>query len=259
MPAPSTSVKSAQRVLELLEYFAEWRRPSTVKEISQSLGYPGSSTSVLLRSLRDSGYFDHDARTGLYRPNVRLSLATAWIQEQLYTEGSLLHLMERLLETTGHTVMIGTLHNSQVRYLHVLQSIRVGGFPARDNMARTGSLRPLFLTASGKMLLTTVPERDVQRLLTRANAHAQDAAQRVSLQQALQDRSAALRDRHAVSLGTGSPGAGAVAVLLPVPRGHEPLTLSLGGPLKEIRKECTRLADILRDEVEPFSKVSSTG
>ena len=84
------NVKSAQRVLELLEFFAEWRRPASVKEICQSLGYPQSSTSVLLKSLTESGYFDHELRTGMYVPNVRMALATAWIEEHLFSELGLL-------------------------------------------------------------------------------------------------------------------------------------------------------------------------
>ena len=60
------TVKSAQRVLDILEFFAEWRQPASVNEISQSLGYLQSSTSVLLESLKESGYFDHDLRTGMY-------------------------------------------------------------------------------------------------------------------------------------------------------------------------------------------------
>ena len=44
----AATVKSAHRAMELLEFFAQGRRPASVKEISQTLGYPQSSTSVLL-------------------------------------------------------------------------------------------------------------------------------------------------------------------------------------------------------------------
>ena len=87
-------VKSAQRVLDLLEFFADERRPASVGVIAQSLGWPQSSTSVLLKGLAETGYFDHDGRTGLYAPNVRIALATAWLQEHLYSEQNLLRLME---------------------------------------------------------------------------------------------------------------------------------------------------------------------
>lgn len=242
-----TFVKSAHRVLELLEFFAEWRRPATVKDISQSLGYPQSSTSVLLRSLKESGHFDHDPRTGLYSPNIRLALTTAWIEEQLYTEQSLLRMMEMVLDRAGHTVMIGEREGSNVRYLHVLQATRAGSFTSK-----IGLLRPLFRSATGKMLLTTLAERDIGRLLQHANAHEANASDRVDIDSALQSRKQSLLDGYAVSRGTSMPGAAALAVLLPITKAHEPLTVSLGGPIQEIEQELPQLLDILREAITPF-------
>lgn len=247
----STPVKSALRVLELLEYFAERRRPASVKEIAGSLGYPQSSTSVLLASLRDSGYFDHDPRTGLYSPNVRLSLATGWIEEQMYSEQSLLAMMERVLAETGHTVMIGRRQGVHVRYLHVLQATRAGSF-----QSKSGLLRPLFRSATGKMLLATLPEREVARLLRQANAQEHDPALRVDLDHALAERRRALVEGYAVSRGTSMPGAAAIAVLLP---GREAMTLSLGGPIAEVESEELALLDCLRRAIEPFQSVLSSG
>lgn len=240
-------VKSAHRVLELLEFFAEWRRPATVKDISQSLGYPQSSTSVLLRSLKESGHFDHDPRTGLYSPNIRLALTTAWIEEQLYTEQSLLRMMEMVLNRTGHTVMIGKREGSNVRYLHVLQATRAGSFTSK-----IGLIRPLFRSATGKMLLTTLAERDIGRLLQQANAHEANASNRIDIDSALQSRKQALLEGYAVSRGTSMPGAAALAVLLPTAKGSDPLTLSLGGPIQEIEQELSQLLEILREAVAPF-------
>ncbi|WP_066261731.1 IclR family transcriptional regulator [Hydrogenophaga flava] len=245
----ATPVKSALRVLELLEFFAEWRRPASVKEIAQSLGYPQSSTSVLLKSLKESGYFDHDPRTGMYAPNVRLSLATAWVEEQLYSEQSLLRMMERVLAETGHTVMVGTRQGVHVRYLHVLQATRAGSF-----QSKSGLLRPLFRSATGKMLLTTLPEREVVRLLRQANAQESDPALRVDIDQALADRRRALVEGHAISWGTSVVGAAAMAVLLP---GKEPVTLSLGGPIEEIRRERETLLQVLQRAIEPFRAVTT--
>lgn len=241
-------VKSALRVLELLEFFAEWRRPASVTEIAQSLGFPQSSTSVLLKSLKDSGYFDHDPRTGMYAPNVRLSLATAWVEEQLYSEQSLLRMMERVLAETGHTVMVGARQGIHVRYLHVLQATRAGSF-----QSKSGLLRPLFRSATGKMLLTTLPEREVAPLLRQANAQERDASLQVDIDQALMERRRALVDGYAMSSGTSVPGAAALAVLLP---GADPMTLSVGGPLREIEQEKASLLAILQRAVQPFQSAS---
>ncbi|TFZ02692.1 ArsR family transcriptional regulator [Ramlibacter henchirensis] len=245
-------VKSAQRAMELLEFFADWRRPASVKEISQSLGYPQSSTSMLLSALAEAGYYDHDPRTAMYAPSVRILLAAEWIGEQLFSEQSLLRLMEQVHRPTGHTVMIGAQHGVHVRYLHVLQATREGSFTAK-----TGSLRPLFRSATGKMLLTLKTEREVALLLRRANALETDRKLALDLPGVLRERETNLRNGYAMSTGTSVPGAGALAILLPVARGAKPMTLSVGGPVKEITREKTRLLRILHDAVAPMLKIVS--
>lgn len=251
-------VKSAQRVLELIEFFAEWRRPATVNEISQSLGYPQSSTSMLLGSLRESGYFDHDPRTGMYVPNVRLAVATSWIQAQMFSEQSLLRLMERILAQCGHTVMIGAQQGVHLRYLHVLQATREDRF-----IARSGAQRSLFRSAAGKMILTTKIEREMLQLLRRANGLEHDPALRSEPEAVRRDLDKARRDGYAMSMGTSMPGAAALAILLPVPVGHAAMTLSLGGPMREIRRDRERLVRLLRESVADFRRAvmeqASTG
>lgn len=241
------NVKSAERVLELLEFFAEWRQGATVNEIAQSLNYPQSSTSILMKCLHETGYFDHEPRTGIYAPNVRLALATAWISEHLFSEGSLLKMMEKIREATGHTVMIGKQQGINVRYLHTLQSTRPTALRAKN-----GWLRPLFRSASGRMLLTTKTEREMSLLLRRANAMELDASSRVDEIDARRNRQQALQDGFAVSIGTASPGAGAVAVLLPIPRDNEPMALCVGGPVEEIERDQASLAALLQDIVFPL-------
>lgn len=248
----SAPVKSAQRVLELLEYFAEERRPAGVGVIAQSLGWPQSSTSVLLKGLAESGYLDHDARTGQYVPNVRIALATAWVQEHLYSEHNLLRLMERVQELTGHTVMIGTRRGVHVRYLHVLQATREGRF-----VAKTGSLRPLFRSAAGKMLLTTMTGREVALQLRNANAQETNPAHRLEYAAVCHEIERVRKQGHAVSMGTSMPGAAALAVLVPVAREREPMTLSVGGPMRENRADAERLARVLKDAVEPIRQAAA--
>lgn len=241
------SVKSARRAMELLEFFAESRRPASVKEVSQSLGWPQSSTSVLLRSLADAGFYDHDDRTGMYAPSVRILLAAEWIGDQLFSERSLLRLMERVHAQTGHTVMIGAQHGLHVRYLHVLQATREGRFTAK-----IGSLRPLFRSATGKMLLTLKPEREIALLLRRANAIEPDPKAMLTLDEVLRERELTRRNGYALSLGTSVPGAAALAILLPTPRNQKPMTLSLGGPMGEVEKENDKLLEVLTAAVAPM-------
>ncbi len=240
-------VKSAQRVLELLEFFSQWQKPATVKEVCTTLGYPQSSTSMLLRSLCDLGYFDHDPRSGMYVPNIRLALATAWIEADLFSGAGMLRLMTRVRDACGHTVMMGKVEGVHVRHMHVLQGTR------KDSaVADLGSRRPLFRSAAGRILLTTVPEKDIALLLRKANALESDPQLRVRLTDALAERAKTKRRGFSLSPGTSMPGIAALAVLVPVPVGRPAISLSVGGPLKAIQAEQHGLHRILEAELEPL-------
>src|SRR3546814_17492015 len=67
-------VKSAGRVLRILEYFDSVQREACVSEISRTLKWPQSSTSVLLKSLVSLGYLQKDRYRRTYRPTRRGSL-----------------------------------------------------------------------------------------------------------------------------------------------------------------------------------------
>ena len=186
----------------------------------------------------------------MYVPSVRVALATAWISDQLYSEQSLLRLMERVLERTGHTVMIGERKGLHVRYLHVLQATRDGRF-----LAKTGALRPLFHSAAGKMLLTTLPEREVAALLRKANAAEVSAENRLEFAVVCREIETVRRDGYAMSTGTSMPGAAALATLLPVGKDREPMTLSVGGPLHEVQRDKEMLIDVLTETLLPLRRV----
>ena len=72
-------VKSAARVLEIFEYLSDRRGPATVTEISLSLGYPQSSTSVLLKCLWNLGYLSQDPITRAYQPTSRVAQLGNWV------------------------------------------------------------------------------------------------------------------------------------------------------------------------------------
>lgn len=246
MPQDLT-VKSATRVLELLDFFAEWRRPATVKEISTTLGYPQSSTSVLLKSLTSSGYFDYDARTRMYIPNVRVALSTSWIEQSLFSENSLLRLMESILAVCGHTTIISAQHGTKLQYVHLLPGTR----PNRV-AARIGVFRFLYKSAPGKMLLTTKPEREVVSMLNRVNGEEAASAKKLNAEKVLDELRLCRQRGYATSFNEAVPDAGAVAILLPMPRSEKPMSLSVGGPVDEIRREARQLVELLNESVAPF-------
>ena len=72
------NVKSAIRVFEVLEFFDEVQRDASLSDIARRLGYPVSSTSMLLQSMVDAGYLVQGEKR-VYRPTPRVTLLGSWV------------------------------------------------------------------------------------------------------------------------------------------------------------------------------------
>jgi DNA-binding IclR family transcriptional regulator len=99
-------IKSAQRALEVLEYFSDARPTATVMDIARSMGYPQSSTSELLNCLVSLGYLNRDRDQRTYRPTARVAVIGSSVQPELFRKGRLLAILDHLAEEAGVTVTL---------------------------------------------------------------------------------------------------------------------------------------------------------
>ncbi|GKS83977.1 hypothetical protein AVMA1855_07515 [Acidovorax sp. SUPP1855] len=174
---PASTVKSATRVLQVLEYFAQVRTPLPLKRISEALGYPQSSTTVLLKNLIAMGYLRYDRTERLYFPTPRVTSLGDWISQALFGQGRIFELMHDLHGATGETVSIAMLNDIYVQYIRVIQSTHAIRFHTDE-----GSLRPLTRSAVGWLLLTDRTDAEVEKLVHRANIAVQGREDRVPLE-----------------------------------------------------------------------------
>lgn len=100
-------VKSALRVLEILELFDAERRPLRVADVVDRMNVPQSSASMLLKTLVARGYMDFDAASREYCPSVRVSFLGAWTVGDLGRREEITDAMRELAEDTGETVLLG--------------------------------------------------------------------------------------------------------------------------------------------------------
>lgn len=114
------TVKSAVRVLEVLELFDRLQREASVVEVARELGYPVSSTSMLLSSLMERGYLRHGANQRSYFPTPRVTLLGAWVEPRLRPHAEVMRLMAELGEATGETIILAARTRDQAQYLHVV-------------------------------------------------------------------------------------------------------------------------------------------
>ena len=236
------TVKSARRVLEIFEFFAEAHTPATVKELSERLGYPQSSTSQLLKSLLELGYLRYDLETRSYRPTLRVMLLGSWVHDEIFGNGSVISLLESLRQELGHSVIVGMLQGVHVRYVVTLCGVTTGLPPFS-----TGILRPVCRAAVGKILLAHKRPAEIALIARRANAQETDPACRVPVPELLADIEVCRHRGWAESHGGVVAGRNVIAMALPSMPGQPELAIGLGGPLAVIDRQRELIVARLRD------------
>lgn len=245
-------VKSAGRVLEIFEFFAHRHAPATVSEVSAALGFPVSSTSVLLKSLLALGYLEYEPRAREYQPTIRFAVLGTWIFDRFFAEeGEIPRLMDELQAETGETIVLAMQHGAHVDYIRILQSIR----PVRFHI-KPGSRRPIFLPAAGKVLLAQQRDEDVAALIRRINA-GRGAGPAVAIAPLLKELARIREQGHAVSEGAVVPDTSMLAMALPVPAGHRPLALGVSGPLDRMRRSSKEILAAMRRRISALVPASA--
>ncbi|MFN0184813.1 MAG: IclR family transcriptional regulator [Aquabacterium sp.] len=238
-------MKSAVRVLEVLELFDRLQREATVSEIAATLGYPMSSTSMLLCNLLERGYLRHGPDQRTYFPTPRVALLGSWIEPLLAPQGEVLQVMAELGEATGETIILAAPTRDQAQYIHVV--------PATSTMRMhvgPGTMRPLVASGLGRVLLSALPDERLRHLVQRHNDGPAVGGNPVSLS-ALQRELAAIRVRgYSVVLRGLIPGAGVIGMLLPLEVGGLPLALGVGGWVREIRQRQQEYVGLMRDAID---------
>lgn len=241
------AVKSAIRVLEVLEYFDRRQREATVTDIARELKYPQSSTSVLLRNLTDLGYLQRGSGGNTYVPTTRVTLLGSWIAPMETPSGEVLALMQELGETTGETIILATLTNDFVRYVHVV--------PATTAMrlhVGPGMIRPIAISGAGRLFMSMMGEEQVRRIIVRHNAAEAEDTKRLSMAAVRRDLAAIREAGYALSLDRITPGAGVVFVPLPAAALGTPHAIAIGGLTKKVKDNCEWYARLIRSGIRRY-------
>lgn len=159
------SVKSAGRVLDILELFASSEVPLTLRDVAAVLGLPKSSTHGLLGTLVGRGYLQRLGRDR-YELTTALAGAGGWVGGQVALLSraagpTLDRLLERFQETVVYAMPTPSL---EVRILaHRTSPLAIRFDPS------TAATIPGYCTALGQAILSQLPEEEVRDYLARTD------------------------------------------------------------------------------------------
>lgn len=216
-------VKSAARVLHILEFFDEVKRAASVTEVAEYHGWPHSSTSVLMRSLVALGYLHYNAGERSYFPSTRVALLGDWIQDNRFKDGQLRRLMHELNDETGETVVLAAQNGVHSQYLRVIQ-----GTHTLLMHLHIGTLRPLFISGTGRALLSQMDAATIRKLARKHNAGSAVQAP-IDIAGVLKQTAADRANGYAMSLNHVTPRAGSISMPLPTRPQDRPLVIGLAG------------------------------
>ena len=222
-----SAVKSARRVIEIMELFDRLRRPMGLKEICDQLSYPVSSAAMVLKSLVVLGYLEYDRRSRTYLPTMRIAVLGNWVPETLFGNANMLPTMAHLRDRTRETVILGTQSDLFAQYVHAVHSMEPLHYAVSP-----GAVRPLARCGIGRLLLSALTDPEIDRLVRRINIATPE--DRVDLAELMDHVGSIRRQGFVFSQNLFTDGVGVVAVLLPSAPFGRRFALGLGGPVERL-------------------------
>ncbi len=244
-------VKSAGRVLEVLSIFDDVQREMRVGEISERLGFPQSSTSVLLKSLAKLGYLDFDVSNRTYSVTARVALLGAWIANGTIVSGAVSRMMEELSSETGHTITLASRNGIFTQYIHVVQATN-----ALRLHTPVGTRRLLVWSASGFALLRDTPEAEIRALVRRTAS--EQSRQKLNADEVVKNVRRFRAEGYFFSRELVTPGGGHIAMRLPtcsIGREHC-LALGVSGWIEEIMRGEAKIVKLMRRALRNIDQLS---
>ncbi|HTL76030.1 MAG TPA: IclR family transcriptional regulator [Casimicrobiaceae bacterium] len=150
----------ALRTFRALECVARAVEPPTLEELTRTLRLPKPTVFRILRLLSDAGLVQREMHRKRYVVGPRAAAFALDVQMQSPRRGEQRAILERLVETIGETCNLTMLDANEVLYVERVETTA----NIRLHM-QAGSRVPLHCTASGKLLLSTLPPAQARRLL----------------------------------------------------------------------------------------------
>jgi DNA-binding IclR family transcriptional regulator len=237
------NVKQAANVLDLLEYFAQHRKPASLADISKHFGWPRSSTFNLLGTLASRGFLYEPKARGGYYPTPLWSSLVQQIDSADPIPQQLHHLLEALVKATGETAVLAAASGAYAVYVDAVESPHAIRYTAKP-----GKMIPLHVTATGRALLSQMAPADRSSVLRRATFERYTPTTLMSV--------AAVETEIKKSLERGwfegnaefTADLGGVALPLKLP--HRQFAVTVAGPMFRVGSRLAELARVMAREVE---------
>ena len=219
------AVKSADRVLDLLELFGRKAMPLSHTEIALALAIPKSSLTQLLRNLLGRGYltFAPGPNTYALGPSIHALLRKRDGNVDLIAAAR--PVLERLTAATHESSALSLYRKDYVERVCGVDSPQ-----ALTYRMSAGTRFPLYSSSIGKAVLAALPEDERERYLARVKLVPKTGATVKTLAELRRQIARAATEGVTYSHGEHMPGVSAIATAVRRPGGYPVGALNVAIP-----------------------------
>lgn len=158
----SGQVQSLMRALSLLECLAQAESGLALTALAERVGLAPSTAHRLLKSMAQRRFVHHDDERGLWSVGVQaFSVGSAFLRGRDFV-GVARPIMRELMEVAGESVNLAVLDGGEAVYLAQVECREM-----MRALARPGGRAPIHCSGVGKALLSALPAREVDLILSR--------------------------------------------------------------------------------------------
>ena len=243
------SVKSAERVLDIMTLLTRHADGLTFPLIVERLGIPKSSLHALLRTMAWSGHLVLDERARTYRLGVRF-----WEAGQAFLRGVDLPricvpYLEAARDELQETIQLAILDGRENVYI-----AKVEADHRLKLVSEVGGRLPAHATALGKVLLAGLDHEELARRLAAVQLEGYTDRTIVDREQLLAELQRTRERGYGTDQGEYTPGVACVAV--PIHDHHGTVTAAMSASAPEVRiRDWTRerMRDVLQVQARDLS------
>ena len=236
--AGTAAVKSASRVLELLEYVQQTRKPFKAVDLRDALNWPASSTQMILETVVESGYLIFNHETKQYFPSPRIHTLGAWLGSPETELAGAFQVLEEIASETGETVALSIENNFSAQCVKVVH----GRMPIPVEIP-VGFKAPLTCSAAGLAILMAKTDGRVMTTVQKSRELA--AAGNDSYSRTMKTVHQCRREGRALVYGRLWAESCWVSIPAPFSYNKMPVTISAGGSIATMKRREDAVTDAM--------------
>lgn len=160
MDSSGRGKQSLNRLLDLIEALAAFPKGVSLMELSEKCSLPKSTVHRMLGCLLERNYLYQNSATGEYSLSLKLFEISSYAAHQTDLLAIAKPYLDGLSEQLNETVHFVVMDQTDVVYLHKKVSMN-----SSSQMSSTiGTRSPLYRTAVGKAILSTLENTEVERI-----------------------------------------------------------------------------------------------